>query len=599
MRIFSKISQFGLGIALAAPLSFGQGAPGGTTGPIGHNDTRVHPGFTMTNLIPAGAPANWPRVGGLDFLPNGDLAVSTWDGFGNTAGTTRPGRVYIFKKVTTGDSTQVTYTQLGENDMNEPLGLKVANGEIYIMSKDSLVHLVDANKDQVLDSKVKIASGWSRNLGDNSGKDLQFMHGLVRTPAGKFIAGMATRWNGGPTTSTGTNANHDGCIISMELTRTDYDVVACGIRSPDGIVLGPEDGIFVTDNNGNYVPASKMVHVKQGRFFNVIHSPASPFDTVPVTRPVLWLPHGNDQTNISVSPTQPVYLRTGVFKGQMLAGDNNMGTLQRYFLEKVGGEYQGAVVRFSGGIRAAAHRIIVGPDSALYVGGIGATNAEWGGWAWGSRQNGLQRMKENGQPFFDVLAVRSTGASTFELEFTEPLVSAAASNFPTVQQWGYVPVQTYGAGKQTTENLTLESVVLSADKKKITLTIPGLKRSNVVHLRWSGLTAESGRPLMTDRTWYTLNEFGPAEVVAVRPEGAHARAQGLASAQALADGRIEFQIPADKAVKVGIYDMRGALLESIPSASGRMVTRKAFKPGVYTILAGSGAERVSRKITVF
>ncbi|MCD6024050.1 MAG: hypothetical protein K0Q91_966 [Fibrobacteria bacterium] len=582
-----------------APLSFAQGTPGGTTGPIGHNDTRVHPGFTMTNLIPAGSPANWPRVGGLDFLPSGDLVVSTWDGFGNSAGTTHPGRVFIFKKVTTGDSTQVTYTQLGANDMNEPLGVKVVDGEIYIIEKDSLVHLVDANKDQVLDSKRRIASGWTRNLGDNSGKDLQFMHGLVRTPAGKFIAGMATRWNGGPVASTGTNANHDGCIISMELTRTDYDVVACGIRSPDGIVIGPEDGIFVTDNNGNYVPASKLVHVKPGRFFNVIHSPASPFDTVPVTRPVLWLPHGNDQTNVSVSPTQPVYLRTGVFKGQMLAGDNNMGTLQRYFLERVGGEYQGAVVRFSGGIRAAAHRIIVGPDSALYVGGIGATNGEWGGWAWASRQHGLQRMKENGQPFFDVLAVRSTSATTFELEFTEPLVSAAASNFTTVQQWGYVPVQTYGAGKQTTETLTLESVVLSADKKKVTLTIPGLKRSNVVHLRWSGLTAESGRPLMTDRTWYTLNEFGPAEVVAVRPEGARARARLLASAQALSDGRLEIHLPAGKAVAVAVYDLRGAVLEAIPSASGRLVTRTAFKPGIYTVVMGSGAERVSRRITVF
>ena len=599
MLLSKNFSRFAVLAGISASLSFSQGTPGAANGPIGHNDTRVHPGFSMTNLIPAGSPANWPRVGGMDFLPNGDLAVSTWDGFGNAAGTTHPGRVYIFKKVTTGDSTQVTYAQFGANDMNEPLGLKVADGEIYIMEKDSLVRLVDANKDQVLDGKVKIASGWSRNLGDNSGKDLQFMHGLVRTPAGKFIGGMATRWNGGPVTSTGVNANHDGCIISMELTRTDYDVVACGIRSPDGIVIGPEDGIFVTDNNGNYVPASKLVHVKQGRFFNVIHSPASPFDTVPVTRPVLWMPHGNDQANVSVSPTQPVYLRTGVFKGQMLAGDNNMGTLQRYFLERVGGEYQGAVVRFSGGIRAAAHRIIVGPDSALYIGGIGSTSAEWSGWNWNSRQNGLQRMKENGQPFFDLIAMRSTSATTFELEFTEPLVSAAASNFLTPQQWGYIPVQTYGAGKQTTESLTLESVVLSADKKKITVTIPGLKRSNVVHLRWTGLTAESGRPLMTDRAWYTLNEFGPAEVVAVRPEGAQGRAPTFAMAQALADGRIEFQLPVGQTLKVGIYDMRGALLESIPSASGRTATRTAFKPGIYTIVTGSGAERASRRVTVF
>lgn len=585
---------------LAASLSgWAQGTPGGTTGPMNYNDTRVHPGFTMTNLVPAGAPSNWPRVSGLDFLPNGDLAVSTWDGFGNSAGTTRPGRVFVFKNVQTGDSNLVTYTQLGANDMNEPLGLKVVGGEIYIIEKDSLVHLVDANKDQVLDSKRKIASGWTRNLSDNSGKDLQFMHGLVHTPNGKFIAGMATRWNNnGPASSTGTNANHDGCIISMETGRTDYDVVACGIRSPDGIVLGPDDGIFVTDNNGNWVPASKLVHVKQGRFFNVFHSPASPYESTTVTRPVLWLPHGNNSlANVSVSPTQPVFLRSGVFKGQMLAGDNNFGTLQRYFLEKVNGEFQGAVFRFSGGLRAAAHRMVTGPDGSIYIGGIGATSTEWSGWWWNSRQHGLQRLTETGQPFFDVLSVRSTGASTFDIHFTEPLVSADASNFLAPQQWDYIPQQTYGAGKQATETLTLSSVALSADKKTVTLTIPGLKRSNVVYLRWTNLTSESGRPLFTDRAWYTLNEFGPGVVVGVKP--APAQRVNLGGAKALADGRIALTLAREGvATSAGVYDMQGALLETLETGSGRLVSRKVYRPGVYAVIAGQGAQRVSYRVTV-
>jgi hypothetical protein len=593
-----KASIRTLALLLAASVTaWSQGTPGGTTGPMNHNDTRVHPGFAMKSLVPPGSPANWPRVSGMDFLPNGDLAVSTWDGFGNGAGTTHPGRVFIFKNVQSGDSTQVTSAPFGANDMNEPLGLKVVNGEIYIIGKDSLVHLVDANKDQALDEKRRVASGWSRNLGDNSGKDLQFMHGLVHTPAGKFIAGMATRWNNGPVAATGANAAHDGCIISMETGRTDYDVVACGIRSPDGIVLGPEDGIFVTDNNGNYVPASKLVHVKQGRFFNVYHTPASPFESTTVTRPVLWLPHGNNLANISVSPTQPVYLRTGVFQGQMLAGDNNMGTLQRYFLEKVNGEFQGAVFRFSGGLSAAAHRIITGPDGAIYIGEIGATNGEWGGWAWNNRQHGLHRMVETGAPFFDVLSVRSTGTNTFDIHFTEPLVSLHDTNFLAPQQWGYVPVQTYGAGKQTTENLTLQSAMLSSDKKKVTLTIPGLKRSNVVHLRWKGLVSESGRPLMTDRAWYTLNEFGPGEVVGVKP--APARRINLGGAQALSDRRIELTLAAEGVPGTAtIYDMQGARLETLETGSGRLVSRKTYRPGVYAVIAGQGAQRVSYRVTV-
>jgi hypothetical protein len=268
----------------------------------------------------------------------------------------------------------------------------------------------------------------------------------------------------------------------------------------------------------------------------------------------------------------------------------------------VGGEFQGAVFRFSGGIKGPAHRIIEGPDGALYVGVIGADD-HWGGWSWGttaSRRFGLHRMNETGAPFFDVLAVRSMGTNTFEIEFTEPLVSASTSNFLTPQQWAYIPVQAYGSGKQTTENLTLQSVSLSPDKKKVTLTIPGLKRSNAVYLRWTGLTSESGRPLMTDRAWYTLNEFGPGEPVAVAP--ALARRNSLRQARALPGGHIALDVAGEGVnARIAIRDARGALLETLdaPKGAGRHVSKRAYTPGVYLVTAGSGDARASFRVTVF
>lgn len=591
--------------AVCVPTIFGQGAPGTANGAMNHNDSRVHPGYSLVNLLPPGSPADWPRVSGMDFLPGGELVVSTWDGFGNAAGTTRPGRVYIFRNVVTGDSTQVTYTEFGNGNMNEPLGLKVADGEIYIIEKDSLVHLVDDNKDQVLDSKRKVAGGWTRYLSDNNGRDLSFAHGLVRLPEpdGRFVIGLATRWNegggaynNGPSNST----SEKGCMLGLRVGSASVDTIACGIRSPDGVALGPEDGVFVTDNHGHYVPASKLVHVKQGRFFNVRKTEPSPFENAPVTPPVLWLPHGNNVNNVSVSPTQPLFLRSGPFKGQMLAGDNNFGTLQRYFLEKVGGEYQGAVFRFSGGLRAAAHRLVAGPDGAVYVGGIGATGSEWGGWAWNNRQAGLQRLAATGAPFFDVLAVRSTGASTFEIEFTEPLVSAGLANFPQVQQWGYTPQLAYGAGRGTTQNLTPQSVTLSEDKKTITLEVSGLVAGNVVHIRWADLASESGRPLWTDRTWYTLNAFGPGEqVVAVRPEPA--RRNSLYGVRVVTGGRIALRLAREGVrTRVEIRDARGLLRETLDprGQAGELVSRRAYPPGVYLVTAGAGEARAAFRVTV-
>ncbi len=560
----------------------------------------IHPRFSLKGLRPPGFN---PRVSGMDFLPNGDLVVSTWDGFGNA--TTRPGTVYIVKNAQTGDSTQVTYKTFATN-MNEPLGVKVVNGEIYVIQKDSLVQLLDTNKDEVMDGVRKVTGGWSHNPTDNTNKDLQFMHGLVYTPApdNRLIAGMATRWNnGGPVASTGVNASHDGCIIGAALDKTTYDVIACGIRSPDGIVIGPEDGIFVTDNQGNYVPASKLMHIKQGRFFNVYHSPASPFESTTVTRPVIWMPHGTTVDKIAVSPTQPVYVKTGVFAGQMFSGDNNLGTLQRYFMEKVNGEYQGAIFRFSSGLTAAAHRMITGPDGAIYIGDIGATSAEWGGWAWNSQQYGLQRMTENNNAFFDMLAVRSTGPVSFEIDFTEPTTTLSPSTF-TIQEWSVTPQQAYGTRiNGDVKTLTPQSVTLSSDGKTATLLIPGLKKSSndsnfIVYFKLSPtLQSTAGHTLWSSQAWYTLNEFGPGQqVTAIETRAAKTDASRWNSrANFLPGGRIEATWITAAVEKVEVLGLNGRLLESSSTIeNGKWVSQRAYEKGVYIVRLRSGKISDSR-----
>lgn len=563
----------------------------------------VHPHFNITGLRPPGFN---PRVSGMDFLPNGDLVVSTWDGFGTA--TTRPGTVYIVKNVQTGDSTKVTYKTFATN-MNEPLGVKVVSGEIYVIQKDSLVQLLDTNKDEVLDGVRKITGGWSRNPTDNSNKDLQFMHGLVFTPDpdNRLIAGMATRWNnGGPAASTGTNANHDGCIIGASLNRSTYDVIACGIRSPDGIVLGPEDGIFVTDNQGNYVPASKLLHIKQGRFFNVYHSPASPFESTTVTRPVIWMPHGTTVDKIGVSPTQPVYVKSGVFAGQMFNGDNNLGTMQRYFLEKVNGEYQGAIFRFSSGLTAAAHRMITGPDGAIYIGDMGATSSEWGGWAWNSQQYGLQRMTENNTAFFDMLAVRSTGSTSFDIDFTEPSSTIAPGSI-TVQEWSVTPQQAYGTRiNSDTRTLAVQSVTSSAGGKTMTLQIPGLKKSSndsnfIVYIKLPAtLQSTTGHTLWSSQAWYTLNDFGPGEqVVAIENRAAKINASRWNSrVSALPGGFLQATWITRAVEKVEVLGLNGRVLESASGLKdGKWISRNVYANGIYIVRLRAGAVSISHKVS--
>ena len=107
------------------------------------------------------------------------------------------------------------------------------------------------------------------------------------------------------------------------------------------------------DNQGDWLPSSKLVHIKPGRFFNHYTNPPGPFDDQPVTQPVVWVP----QNEIGNSPSTPVQLSEGPFAGQMLFGDVTYGGVQRAFLEEVDGEYQGAVFRHTAGLEAGVNRL--------------------------------------------------------------------------------------------------------------------------------------------------------------------------------------------------------------------------------------------------
>ena len=90
----------------------------------------------------------------------------------------------------------------------------------------------------------------------------------------------------------------------------DRSPAACARRN--GIGFGPEDGIFVNDNQGAWLPANKMVQIKQDRFFNHYTNPPGPLDTKPVTQPVLWMPHNEIA---QLADANPVLIKDGPVQG--------------------------------------------------------------------------------------------------------------------------------------------------------------------------------------------------------------------------------------------------------------------------------------------
>ncbi|MFF7857850.1 family 16 glycoside hydrolase [Streptomyces sp. NPDC007904] len=448
--------------------------------------TSVRPDHTLTNLRPEGFE---PQVTGMDWLPDGRLVVSTWGGTDNATG-----EVYAIEHVTgaTGPD-KVKATKIAEG-LKEPMGLKVVDGTIFVSQKHELTELGDGDGDGVMD-RFKTIATWPYG-----GNFHEFAFGLLYRE-GNFYLNLSVAINYGGATTDPQPAPGRGTTIKVNRKTGKVSYLAGGLRTPNGIGWGPGGDIFATDNQGGWLPASKLVHIKQDRFFNHYTNPAGPFDAKPVTQPVLWLP----QNEIANSPSTPLYLTKGRFAGQMLFGDVTYGGLQRAYLEKVKGQYQGAVFRFTQGLEAGVNRISMGPDGAIYVGGLGA-DGNWG--QEGKLRFGLQKLSPNGGNTFDIQAMRAKKGG-FELEYTQPLsqetADALASHYEA-EQWRYTPTSDYGGPKIAEETLEVSSAKLSGDRKKVTLALEGLKPGRVVHVRSPRpFSSASGESLWSTEAWYTLN----------------------------------------------------------------------------------------------
>jgi len=219
-------------------------------------------------------------------------------------------------------------------------------------------------------------------------------------------------------------------------------------------------------------------------------------------KPVVWLP----QDEIGNSPSTPGPLNVGPYKNQMIHGEVTHGGIKRVFVEEVNGKLQGCLFRFTQGLEAGVNRISWGPDGALYAGGIGNP----GNWQHnGKKWFGLQRLEYNGESTFEMLAVRAK-SNGVEIEFTEALREADGWN-PSdyeIRQFKYVPTAAYVGPKVDDRPLSIKSVNISEDRKKVFLELGGMKEDHVIYVRLNEkfISAES-HSLWSSEAWYTMNNI--------------------------------------------------------------------------------------------
>ncbi|MBP7273627.1 MAG: DUF1080 domain-containing protein [Saprospiraceae bacterium] len=443
----------------------------------------VHPSFDLAQARPN---IFAPKVGGMDFLSDGRLVVCTWD---------KDGAVYIVENATSGNPKKMRTKKIAEG-LAEPLGLKVVKDNIYVLQKQELTKLVDNNHDDVIDEYQSVCNGWTTTANFH-----EFAFGLVYKN-GYFYAALATAIQPGGA-SARPQAPDRGKVIKISEKDGTHSFVAQGLRTPNGIGIGVDGEIFVADNQGDWLPSCKIMHVKPNAFFGSFSVDSIAASKLPVQQPVVWLP----QDEIGNSTTEPTIFKDGIYKGQMVFGDLTNGGLKRMNVEKVNGDYQGCAFHFCNGLEAGVNRLTWGPDGGLYIGGIGST----GNWQdYGKLWYGLQRLKFNNKVTFEPLAIRAK-SNGFEIEFTEPIKEGGegtSTDDYEIKQWWYKPTKEYGGPKMDEEYLNIKSVTMSDDRKKVFLEVVGMKPQHVVYLHIkNSLMSINNNELWVTEGYYTLNNI--------------------------------------------------------------------------------------------
>jgi hypothetical protein len=434
--------------------------------------------------------------GGFDFLPDGRAAICTFHG-----------DVWVVSGI---DDTleKLTWKRFASG-LFQPLGLKVVNGDIYVAGRDQITILRDINNDGEADAYENFNNDTVVTPNYH-----EFVLDLHTDAQGNFYYAKGAPWEPAVTSP------HQGTILKVSPDGKKLEVVATGLRAPNGMTVGPDGTILVGDNQGHWMPSSKLNLVRPGSFLGmvpaaqksltlrytngteIVGNPSDPafraanklkgWDAampIPAAydEPICWLPMRWD--NSSGGQVFVTSDRWGPWKGAPLFMSYGKCLLYAVLWDEVGGQVQASMVpfglKFASGVMRGRFN---DRDGQLYVCGLkGWQNAA-------TRDGGFYRVRHTGKPVR--MPVKAHAASnglklTFSCELDEK--SAADPGSYAVELWTYRYSGAYGSpeysvktpGKTSHDKMEVKAVRLSADKKTVFLEIEGLQPADQYSVRYA------------------------------------------------------------------------------------------------------------------
>ncbi len=427
------------------------------------------------------------RTSGHDFFQDGDrMAVCTWDG-----------DVWIVSGLSGLDhaeaSPKLTWRRIAFG-LFQPLGLKIIDGTIYLTCRDQLVRLDDRNQDGEIDYYHCV-----NNDHQVTEHFHEFAMGLQTDEQGNFYYAKSARH------ALTALVPHHGTLLRVTPDGSRTDILAKGFRAANGVCLNPDGSFIVTDQEGHWNPKNRINWVHEGGFYGNMYGYHDVTDAsdAAMEQPLCWITNKFDR-----SPAELLWVDSpawGPLAGSLLNLSYGYGKVYVVPHETVEGQVQGGMCQLpiadfpTGTMRGRFSPF----DGQLYLCGLSA-------WATNQtmQEGGLYRVRYTGQPV--ALPVELSASQVgMRIGFSEPLgesTSLSPEDY-AVEVWSLKRTKNYGSDHYDQHPLEITDVLLSEDRKSLTLIMPEISPTWCMELRLSVVT-EDGRRV--ERIIHnTVHHLGP------------------------------------------------------------------------------------------
>ncbi|MCA8942573.1 MAG: hypothetical protein KDB80_08470 [Planctomycetes bacterium] len=436
------------------------------------------------------------RFAAFDFTSPTSAALSTWNGdVWEVRGIDEDLDRLEWRRIATG--------------LHDPLGLKVVDGVIHTLGRDGITRLHDLNGDGEID------------YFENFNNDVlvtrsfhEFAFDLQRDEDGNFYFSK-----GGPVRPGGRGFDeivaHHGTIMKVSPDGKKLEVVATGLRAPNGIAVSKGGVLTSGDNEGTWMPKCRLNWFSHpGMFASCVDTAHMDPKPTKFGDPLCWFPM--DVDNSSGGQVWVTSDRWGPLAGRLL--HMSYGTCKLFLvLAQIDRD------RVQGGVA----EIPLSFDSSLMRGRFSEADGQlylcgFKGWQTrAAKETAFHRVRYTGAPLRIPVDLRVTD-QFLELKFLVDLDEELATDPEsfTVEVWDYEWSDSYGSAEikpsdpdqkvtdseKNRDVLTVRGATLMPDHRTIRLSIDGLARVMQMRINYD-LEGTDGAEIVGD-IYNTVNYLG-------------------------------------------------------------------------------------------